>query len=167
MKLIGHIALCFGEAALLTGTAILLGVGSALFTRDTDAVSSASLMIDKPSGSYTVLINREKHESGSDLAAWHEFFSGGDAGVIFDDISCVTFSGDAGAFTLAESFMSRLPENQMRVSVEEAVLALSKADHGRFDVIIVSDEAAAAYGVQSVYGENVDVIRVSSEGEDR
>jgi len=142
-----------------------LAGGFSKLSGGTDAVSGASVVIDKPSGNYTVLINRDLHKSESDMAAWREFFSGGDFSIIFDDISCVTLDGDAGALTLAQSFMSRLPENQMTVQSEEAVLTLSKADNGRFDVLIVSDEAAGKYGISSVYADkNVEIIRVNDGG---
>ena len=83
---------------------------------------------------------------------------------IFDDIECVTLGGDTGALTLAQSFMSRLPENQMKVTTGDAVLTLSKAENGRFDMMIVSAEAAEKYGIADIYdGKNVDVIAVEDE----
>ncbi|MBQ9382690.1 MAG: hypothetical protein IJT87_00485 [Ruminiclostridium sp.] len=164
MKLLRHIAVCTVSLLLLAVLPFALAGGFSRLSGGTDAVSSASAVIDKPSGSYIVLINRDRH-SESDLEAWREFFSGGDFSIIFDDISCVTLDGDAGALTLAQSFMSRLPENQMTVKSREAVITLSKADNGRTDVMIVSDEAAEKYGLSSVYdGKNVEVIRVNDGG---
>ena len=165
MKVLRHIAVCTVSLFFLTVLPFTLAGGFSMLSGSTDAVSSASVVIDKPSGNYTVLINRERHKSESDMSAWREFFSGGDFSIIFDDISCVTLDGDAGALTLARSFMSRLPENQMTVKSGEAVLTLSKADNGRFDVLIVSDEAAEKYGISSVYdGKNVEIIRVNDGG---
>lgn len=165
MRTLKHIGVCAAAVILLLIVPFMFTGGFSKLVSGTDAVSSASVIIDKPSGSYTVLINRDRHRSESDLAAWNEFFSGGDFAIIFDDIGCVTLEGDAGALTMAQSFMSRLPENQMTVTVSDPVLALSKADNGRFDMMIVSDEAAAAYGISSVYeGKNVDVIRVTDGG---
>ena len=166
MKKIVHIAVCAAGITALLGIPLILTGGLAKLTGGTDAVSSASVIIEKPSGNYTVMINRERHKSEKDLAAWQRFFSGGDSEVIFDDIECVTLDGDAGAFTMAQSFMTRLPENQMKLASGDPVLTLSKADFGRFDVMIVSEEAAGAYGVSSVYdGKNVDVIRITDQGD--
>ena len=163
-RVLKHIAVCLAGIALLIAAPFALAGGLSVFSQDTDAVSSASVIIDKPTGSYTVLINRGRHKSESDLAAWHEFFSGGDFRIIFDDIECVTLSGDTGALTLAQSFMSRLPENQMKVTAADAVLTLSKAENGRFDMMIVSAEAAKKYGIEDIYkGKNVDVIAVEDE----
>ncbi|MBQ9483802.1 MAG: hypothetical protein IJU82_06385, partial [Ruminiclostridium sp.] len=108
-RVIKHIAVCLAGTALLTVLPFALAGGFELFSEGEDAVSSASVVIDKPSGSYIVLINRDRHRNESDLAAWHEFFSGGEFTIIFDDIECVTLAGDTGALTLAQSFMSRLP----------------------------------------------------------
>ena len=164
MKIPGHIALCTGAAALLLGVPFLLSDGFAELVNGTDAVSSASAVIDAPSGNFTVLINRDCHKSESDMAAWHEFFSGGDFDIIFDDTRCTVLDGDTNALTMAESFMSRLPENQMTVQSGDPVLVLSKADHGRFDMMILSDEAAESFAANSVYdGKNVDVIRISDK----
>ena len=131
MKKIVHIAVCAAGITALLGIPLILTGGLAKLTGGTDAVSSASVIIEKPSGSYTVMITRERHKSEKDLAAWQRFFSGGDSEVIFDDIECVTLDGDAGAFTMAQSFMSRLPENQMKLASGDPVLTLSKADLGR------------------------------------
>jgi hypothetical protein len=164
VKVLRHIAVCTAGIALLVVLPFALAGGFSMFSGGADAISSASVVIEKPSGNYIVLINRDRH-SESDMSAWREFFSGGDFSIIFDDITCVTLDGDAGALTLARSFMSRLPENQMTVKSGEAVLTLSKADNGRFDVLIVSDEAAEKFGISSVYcDKNVEIIRVNDGG---
>ena len=164
MKVLRHIAVCTAGIALLVVLPFALAGGFSMFSEGADAVSSASVVIEKPSGNYIVLINRDRH-SESDMPAWREFFSGGDFSIIFDDITCVTLDGDAGALILARSFMSRLPENQMTVKSGEAVITLSKADNGRFDVLIVSDEAAEKFGISSVYcDKNVEIIRVNDGG---
>ena len=164
LRIMKHIAVCLAGVLLLAVVPFALAGGFAKISGEPDAVSSASVVIEKPSGSYTVLINRDRHKSESDLAAWHKFFSGGEFEIIFDDIECVTLGGDTGALTLAQSFMSRLPENQMKVTSGDAVLTLSKAENGRFDMMIVSAEAAEKYGVLDIYdGKNVDVIAVEDE----
>ena len=163
-RVIKHIAVCLAGISLLIAVPFALAGGFTVFSGGADAVSSASVIIDKPSGSYTVLINRDRHRSESDLAAWHEFFSGGEFTIIFDDIECVTLKGDSGALTLAQSFMSRLPENQMKVTAGDPVLTLSKAENGRFDMMIVSAEAAGRYDITGIYdGKNVDYIAVEDE----
>ncbi len=165
MRAVKHIAVCAVCILLLAVLPFALAGGFGSLSGDTDAVSSASVIIDKPSGSYIVMINRSRHKSVGDLAAWHEFFSGGDFTIIYDDIGCVTLQGDTGALTLAQSFMSRLPENQMKVSVGDPVLSVSKAAHRRFDMMIVSSEAAEIYGVSDIYdGKDVDVIYVTDVG---
>ncbi len=159
-----HIAVCLAGIVLLAVMPFAIAGGFSVISGGTDAVSSASVVIDKPSGCYTVLINRDRHKNGNDLEAWHEFFSGGEFEIIFDDIECVTLQGDTGALMLAQSFMSRLPENQMKVTTGDAVLTLSKAENGRFDMMIVSAEAAERYGLESVYsGKNVDVVSVEDD----
>ena len=164
MRAVKHFTVCAVSILLLAVVPFALAGGFGKLSGDADAVSSASVLIDKPSGSYIVLINRDRHKNESDLAAWHEFFSGGDSGVIFDDIGCVTLQGDAGALELASSFMSRLPENQMKVTSSDPVLTLSKAETGRFDMMIVSAEAAERYGISGIYdGKNVDVINVEDD----
>lgn len=164
LRIVKHIAVCLAVVLLLAVVPFALAGGFAKISGEPDAVSSASVVIEKPSGSYTVLINRDRHKSESDLAAWHKFFSGGEFEIIFDDIECVTLGGDTGALTLAQSFMSRLPENQMKVTSGDAVLTLSKAENGRFDMMIVSAEAAEKYGIADIYdGKNVDVIAVEDE----
>ena len=165
MRGLRHIAVSAAGIILLLIVPFLFTDGFARLVNGTDALSSASVIIDKPSGSYTVLINRDRHKSESDMNAWREFFSGGEFVIIFDDISCVTLAGDTGALTMAQSFMSRLPENQMKTESSEAVMALSKAEYGRFDMMIVSDEAAESYGISSVYeGKNVEVIHIEDGG---
>ena len=126
----------------------------------TDATSSASLIIEQPSGSYVVLINRDFHKNSDNMSQWTQFFSGGEISFIFEDIACSVAKGDAGGQELARSFQSRLPENQMRIQEEDATLLLSRADHGKFDVIILSREFADGYGADSTYRGNVEVIEL-------
>ena len=165
LKLPGHIAVCVLGTALLAGVPLWLTGGFDRLAGRTDAVSSASVIVDAPSGKFTAFINRDRHKSESDLAAWTEFFSGGEFAIIFDDISCVTLAGDSAALNMAQSFMSRLPENQMKLSTEDSTLAVSKADHGRFDMLLVSDEMAETFGLSSVSENNsVEVIHIDSKG---
>lgn len=131
-----------------------------------DAASSASLAVDKPSGNYVVVINTDKHTDSSNLALWHDFFQEKDVTFIFEDIVCTVADGDEGGQKLAENYRSRLPENQMLLKSEDPVLMLSKAENGRFDVIVMSEEYAGLFGASSLYGmKNADTIFVKGAAE--
>ena len=110
---------------------------------DTDAVSSASIELpDQPSGEFIVLINKEKHSNTTE--DWRVFFSGEDLPVIFEDISCLTATGDTSGQQLAERYQLQLPENQMKLDEENGVLLASKVESGYIDVAIFSSEMADA-----------------------
>jgi galactitol-specific phosphotransferase system IIB component len=125
-----------------------------------DAVSSASVIIDQPSGNYIVLINRALHQNQENLNTWVQFFSGEEISYLFEDISCSVASGDSGALTMAQSFMSRLPEKQMSVQTENATLLMSRADCGKYDIIILSKEFAESYDVTTIDDSTAVVINV-------
>ena len=114
-----------------------------------DAVTSASVVIAQPSGNYLICLNTAKH-SAENLRLWTQLFTEPEAPVIFEDISCLTARSDIGGQTMADSFRSRLPENQMKVQAIDGTLLLSKADAGLFDLVILSQEAAEAYGAESL-----------------
>lgn len=147
---------------LVVGTALFLLIGlpflrSDTFRRlksgDTDAVASATVALDKPSGEYLVMINTSLHTDKQALAAWEAFFGRGETeGLynVFEDLSCTVGTGDTAALEMARSFMSQLPENQMKVRTEDPTLMLSKAENGRFDVIIMSAETAKAFSAERV-----------------
>jgi hypothetical protein len=62
--------------------------------------------------------------------------------------------------------MSRLPENQMKIKTEDGTLMLSKAEYGRFDIIIMSEEFASAYGAKTLYDNEKNVIiKIGSNAE--
>ena len=131
-----------------------------------DAVTSASVITDAPSGEYVVLINRSLHLNRDNLEKWHDFFSGQEVSFILEDITCCISASDPSGKKLAENYRSRLPENQMTLRTEDPVLMMSKADHGKFDVIVMSAEAAERYGADSISNSgNVDVIRIEGGGE--
>ncbi len=71
---------------------------------------------------------------------WESFFRGEEIDFLFEDITCTVASQDALGLELAKSLQSRLPENQMTVKREDAILVLSKIDYGRYDVILFSRE---------------------------
>lgn len=145
-KLLGHIVSAVMTVVLLMGLPLLLsGNIGLLFGKKADAVSSATKAVDKPSGEYVVFINTSLHTDETALKSWETFFETGDTdGIIdvFEDISCTVAESDKGGLEMAESFMSRLPENQMKIRTEDPTLMISKAEHGRFDVIVMSKETA-------------------------
>jgi hypothetical protein len=101
---------------VLMGVMLLLGLpflttdyAQSLIAGTVDAISSASVFIDQPSGNYIVLINRTMHINQENLDTWVRFFSGEEISYLFEDISCSVISGDSGALTMAQSFQSRLP----------------------------------------------------------
>lgn len=119
-----------------------------------DVVSSATTVMEQPSGSYTVLVNRRRHTDEEILLKWQDFFEGKEIPVLFEDIQCSTLSGDVSGLEMAQSFQSRLPENQMTIKSEDGVLLLSKAEYGRFDVILLSDEFAASMKAENLYQDS-------------
>ena len=108
-----------------------------------DAVTSPSVIIDAPSGEYLVLLNEEKHKKYNTVEDWAEFFSG-ESLVIMDDVSCEVMNADVGGIDMANSYRSRLPENQMKVRTENPTLLVSKAEAGYVDVVVMSREMAEA-----------------------
>ncbi len=125
-----------------------------------DAVTSASVVLDQPSGNYVVLINKEFHTDTEKMEAWTSFFQGGDVTYIFEDISCSVADYDQGAIDMAKSFMSRLPENQMTVRTEDGTMLRSRVDHGKYDIVIMSEEFAKTDTSDPEYGDGVNVIYV-------
>ena len=136
------------------------GNAAALFS-DVDAVTSSTVVLDAPSGSYVVLINQELHTDADNLAEWIKFFNGEDILYIFEDVACSVASSDSAGLDMAESYQSRLPENQMEIQTEDPTLLLSRADAGLFDIIVMSAEFAEAYSAYTAYTDSVTVIQVA------
>lgn len=153
--------------ALAVPYRVFIGSFAGLFARlgGVDAVTSASVIIDKPSGSYIVLLNEDKHRKYGTADDWARFLNG-ESLVIMDDAQCQVIDQDAGGKQLAESYQSRLPENQMKLTEENGLMLLSKAERGGFDVIVLSREFADAYSANTVYDrENIRVLEIGGEGE--
>lgn len=129
-----------------------------LFLSGADAVSSASQTLEKPSGQYYVLINKEYHPNQDALSEWITFFRGGQILYIFEDIACSVAWTDTGAVELAESFQSQLPENQMKIIPDDAMLIASRADHGLYDIIIMSKESAQSVNLLKDPPESMEVV---------
>lgn len=165
MKFLGvlkHIGIVAAGVFLIVVLPLLCtGNASALFSDDLDATTSASVVLDAPSGEYIVLINKELHTDEDNLAEWINFFNGEDILYIFEDVSCSVASTDSGGIDMADSYRSRLPENQMEIKSEDPTLLLSRADEGLFDIIVMSREFAEAYSASTAYSDSVEVIEVS------
>jgi hypothetical protein len=74
-------------------------------------------------------------------------------------------TGDSGALTMAQSFQSRLPEKQMSIQEENGALLVSRADHGKYDILILSEEFAESYDITTIDDGNavmIDLIGGSS-----
>jgi hypothetical protein len=158
---------------VLAGILLLLGIPflstdyfKTLLKGNVDEVSSASVIIDQPSGEYIILVNGNLHTDKENLNTWIRFFQGQDISYLFEDISCSVINGDTGALNMAKSFQSRLPEKQMRIQQEDATLLMSRADNGKYDIIILSNEYANSYDVTTADGENTTLINIVSEREE-
>ena len=166
VNIIMHIGIVIGSILLLLGVPFMLtGRLSFLLGNEPDAVSSASVILDKPSGKYYVLVNKALHSDEEKLQDWVTFFSGGEILYIFEDIACSVAASDAGGIDMANSFRSRLPEHQMQIKREDAALLASRADHGLYDVMILSRECADQYGILTDASEQREVIEVFVENE--
>lgn len=163
MKVLSHIVVIAAALALLVGAPYV-----AFANRDAmqarlaavDAVSSVPVARDAPSGRFVIFINKDKHPDHAVLADWVTFFSGKDAPLIKEDVTAVALVNDPAGIEMAESLQARLPEHQMTVMLEDPILALSKADEGLFDVLVVSEEVADALAADTVAAaHDVEVVR--------
>lgn len=168
MKMVRHI--------IVVAAACFLILGIPFFRSDTfatlagkapDAVSGASVVIDQPSGEYVIFINRDRHPDEENLRTWIDFFEGKEITFLFEDITCMVAKGDALGLEMAQSLQSKLPENQMQIEQTEATLMLSKAEYGRYDVIIMSQEMAEAFRAETVssYQGTIDIVRNQTDAE--
>ena len=146
------LAVCFGPPLLVNYPRLAALAGG----DGIDAVSSASLEIpDQPSGSFTVLMNRDRHPETAE--AWERFFTEQPVDVIMEDLCCLVAEGDIPGEEMAQRCRKRLAENQMKLRRENASLLVSKAEQGLFDVVILSAEMeayfdySAAMASESVY----------------
>lgn len=157
-KIVRHLAVLTTGAVLIFGLPLFSYGHLPVWYQGADAVSGASVILAQPSGDYVVYINRGLHSKAGSLETWENFFSGGDFTYSFEDIVCSVPQSDTGAMDMAESYQSRLPENQMRVQAEDMTLLLSRLENGKFDVAILSKEAADAGDVRP--GADTRVITV-------
>ncbi|MBQ9680544.1 MAG: hypothetical protein IJV48_07680 [Ruminococcus sp.] len=152
-------------AALLLIFGVMFGIlvlnGSISIGAQVDAVTKATgdiVYADDIDGSFTVLINKDMHKDAEALAEWITFFSGGEVGVIFEDVTCYVASNDPSGLEAAESFQSRLPENQLMIKTVPSGMLVDKAAHGVFDVIVLSDPIADTIGADKLF--DIDTIEV-------
>ena len=130
-----------------------------------DAVSSATaqpVSAGDMSGKYIVFINRGLHDKAGTTGDWEKFFSfTDDVPLIKEDITCKVAQLDSEGLDTARKYQARLPENQMKIEQEAGVMLLSKAELGRFDVMIMSEAAAKSYSAQTLYDkENILTIKM-------
>ncbi len=169
-KIVIHIFFTIGILFVCLGIPILMsdGFSSWIHGGDTDAVSSATSVVEQPSGACTVFINRSAHPDEETLAKWCDFFEGKEIPVLFEDITCGVISNDQMGLEMAQSFQSRLPEHQMTIAKEDGVLLLSKAEFGKFDVLLISDEIAGAMRADTLYSdEEIQVVHVTRREEEK
>ena len=127
MKVIKHIIIVCVCLVILLGIPFLYLYFKA-YENDTDAVTSASAIIDQPSGEYIIFINKDKRKDEETLKIWKNFFNGEEISYVFEDIVCGVAENDTAGYTMAQSFQSRLPENQMTIRTEDGTLMMSKAE---------------------------------------
>ena len=167
MKIFRHIIIISVSLFVMLGVPYLFSPSFAAAVNGTDAVSSASVAIDKPSGEYIVMINPDRHTDSANLEAWKRFFGEGDTdGIfnVFEDIVCTAAKGDPAGVEMSRSFQSVLPENQMQIKTEDAVLMMSKAENGKYDIIIMSKEFADAQSAHRI-AEKTGAVEITVKGE--
>ena len=159
MKVLRHIVVSTMMLAALLGVPAGFIAFNGGFPSGTDAISSATVVIDQPTGAYVVMINSTYHKNTDNLSTWEKFFRGEEIDFLFEDISCMVGNSDAGGTEQAKSFQSRLPENQMSLRTEDMTLLVSKLTAGRFDVVIMSEEVYYAYHMDELLSDDVIVIK--------
>lgn len=165
IKILKHLLIVTGALFILVGVPLMMTDywRGLLSSDEADAVSSPSVVIDKPSGNYIVLINTRLHTDKEKLNQWIDFFDGKETDIIFEDIACTVAEGDTMGIEMAESFRSKLPENQMKIKKEEAVLVVSRAEEGKFDVLLMSKEFADSYKLKEKNKAYIEDITISEE----
>ena len=162
MRAFGHIACICALLFAFFGVPCWLGGVSpaALMPGGADLVSSATTIQAAPSGHYTILVNTRLHTNAEVLELWKDFLAGKDVPLIMEDVTCVTAAGDAAGIQMATSLASRLPANQMKVRTEDGTLAMSKAEAGRFDIMVLSNEMAQSLDTSALEADaQVEVVR--------
>lgn len=123
-----------------------------------DAITSATTVIDTPSGSYVAIINLERHTNTHNLEIWRTFFKGEEIDYLFEDISVLIPKGDSNGLDILLSLQSRLPENQMVIRKDDVTLVLSKMENHKFDIIFVSKEMYDSMNFEHMLDEHMTVV---------
>lgn len=148
-------------AALVCG--VLTAAGAISWDGSPDAVSSATaqtVSAEDMKGKYVVILNKALHDRTGTTEDWTKFFSfAEDVPLIMEDITCKVAQFDADGMDTARQYQARLPENQMIIQEEPGVMLLSKAELGRFDVVILSEAAANTYSAQTLNNHS-DVLTI-------
>lgn len=166
MQFIKRMLFRFAVLILIFGVmfGILYWNGAIRFGTEVDAVTKATgeiVYADDIDGSFTVLINKDMHKDAEALSEWKTFFSGGEVGVIFEDVTCYVASDDPSGLDAAESFQSRLPDNQLVIKTVPSGMLVDKAAHGVFDVIVLSDPIVDTIGADKLFdNDTIEVIRL-------
>lgn len=158
MKYFRHIIIVISLLVLLVGIPVYATGYVQRKLSGVDSISSASVIIEQPSGEYVVLINKDYHHNADNLDTWCKFFRGEEIDYLFEDISLVVADNDSAGIELSKSFQSRLPENQMSIRTEDATLMLSKAYYGKFDVLLMSKEIFEAFHGEGYVNADTTVI---------
>ena len=159
-RLAVHVLLDLAVIAAVLFVPVLLSAQGRAKLTGTDANSSASVVIDAPSGEFLVFLNLDALEED---AFWQTFFSGGEVDYCFEDITCMVADTDPAALTMAQSFQSRLSAHQMTLRQEDMTLMLSRADCGKFQVIVISKELAEHYRAQTAQQNGVTAVSTPKE----
>lgn len=157
----------FRIIALVIISAAVIGLLTAtghLSFGSVDAVSKATGEIisrDEVDGTFTVLINKDRHKDAETLTEWEKFFRGEPYGFIFEDITCYAASSDPAGLEMAQGLQSRLPANQMTLKVITSPMIADKLRHGVFDTAVFSDSAIKQLGMEDILTmPNVDVLHI-------
>ena len=162
MRVASHIACVVALLAAFLGLPAWQGGVDvlALMSGGPDLVSSATTIQAAPDGHFVIFVNTALHTDVEVLSLWQDFLAGKDVPLIMEDVTCVTARGDVAGIEMADSLASRLPANQMKVRTEDGVLAISKAEVGRFDIMVLSEDAAASLDTSALEADPlVEVVR--------
>ena len=163
MKFVKHVILVALGVFVLLGLPFMNTDYFSGLVSGADAVSSASAILDSPSGEYIVWINAALHTDEEKLDQWIHFFKGEEISYIFEDLACSVADGDPSGLEMAQSYQSRLPENQMILDSENSIFLLSAAENDQFDIVVMSKEFADSYGASP--SENTIVIEVGGDAQ--
>ena len=111
--------------------------------------------------SYVVFLNTRAHPDADERAGWVALFSGDDASRVTGAATCLTAAGDVDARNLALRLAGRLEAGQLSVRVDDAMLIVSKAEVGRFDILAMTAGVAEALDVSVLEADpSVEVVRI-------